>query len=277
MSVQSTSIKRLLKRRARRLFVSGCRLFGKCHQGQLPYGLRILTYHRIEADPLDPFAVSPQDFSQQMQILKEANVCRSLSGALDKLHSGDGGKTMIALTFDDGTEDFIYNAIPVLQRLGLPATLYVSPALVGTQGYLDWEQTKELLNYGIDIGSHGMTHESMGQMALDDAWKQIAESRRIIEGHLEVKANSLSYPFGTVRDFNHDVKKLVKEAGYRYACSSINGLNNEKFDPLELRRTKIEQADGPIFNSILSGCLDGWSFIDTHLSGLQNRYVRSKK
>ncbi len=273
MSVRSSSAKRWLKRLARRSLAQGSLLAGVGWSGRLTPGLRILTYHRVTEDPADPFAVSPGVFAQQMQKVSATAAAASLDEALEELGGGDDCRPRIVLTFDDGTRDFLTDVLPILSRLGIPATLYVSPGRVGAEGFLEWEELREISATGIGIGSHGLDHESLGTLDREGVWQQVSRSRGVLEDRLGRPVITLAYPYGTVRDFNELVKEQVRRAGYRAACTSVNGVNRAVTDPFELRRTKIEQGDGRIFQRILSGGLDGWAFIDRHLAVLQNRYV----
>ena len=272
VSVRSSGGKRLLKRWARRALAHGSAMVGSARRGNLTPGLRILTYHRIAADPADPFAVAPGDFAIQMEAVASSGAAEPLDGALDGVRRGEEGRPRLALTFDDGTVDFLADALPVLSRLGLPATLYVSPARVGEAGFLGWEELRTVSAAGVRIGSHGLDHQSLGRIARGEVWRQVSESRRQIEDRLGIEVSSLAYPFGTVRDFNEEVKEEVRRAGYRGACTSINGINHGSTDPMELRRTKIERGDAPVFGRILAGGLDAWAVVDRHLSAIQNRY-----
>ncbi len=251
----------------------GSRLAGVGWRGRLTPGLRILTYHRITDDPLDPFAVAPRAFAAQMSQLAESGRVSALGEALEDIGARADTDPRIALTFDDGTRDFLSDALPVLARLGLPATLYVIPARVGERGYLGWDEVREIMHAGVEVGSHGLDHRSLGRLPAGEVWSQVWESRRILEDRLGVSVTSLAYPYGTLRDFSDEVKENVRKAGYTSACTSVNGLNRQSTDPLELRRTKIEQSDGPIFRRILLGGLDGWAFVDRTLVALQNRYA----
>jgi hypothetical protein len=122
------------------------------------------------------------------------------------------------------------------------------------------------------IGSHGLDHLSLGKLPSDDVWRQVFDSRRMLEDRLGLRVDTLAYPYGTLRDFNEHVKLQVARAGYRAACTSVNGVNRRGTDWFELRRTKIEQADDRVFRHVVEGHLDGWYFIDRYLGVLQNRY-----
>lgn len=270
MTVSTPAPKRFLKRWARRLFAWGSRL-GPGGKRSTP-ALRILTYHRIVSDRCDPFAVDPDEFARQME--KVAAFCRvlRLDEALEGLEKGASQHPLAALTFDDGTSDFLHNGLPILSRLGLPATLYVSAGLVGTEGYLSWSELDEVLKAGVGVQSHGVTHRSLGRLPRSGVQGEVGESRKVLEDRLGQRVTSFAYPYGTVQDFNALAKEELRRAGYETACTSVNGLNERETDRLELRRTKIEQGDGPIFDAILAGGMDGWSFLDRNLWFFQNRY-----
>jgi peptidoglycan/xylan/chitin deacetylase (PgdA/CDA1 family) len=266
---RAPGFKRWLKRVARRGFARGSRLAGRRGSGPPP-GFRILTYHRIAADPGDSFAVAPDDFRVQMETLRATGALVDLERGVAGIASDTGPR--IALSFDDGTEDFVAAALPLLVRLGIPATLFVNPARVGTPGFLGWDALRVLPDSGITVGSHSLEHRSLGRMPREEVRRQVDSSRRILEERLGREVVSLAYPFGTVRDFGPVVVEEARRAGYRFACTSVNGMNRPGVDPFQLRRTKIEQGDGPIYRGILAGWMDGWEFVDRHLWFLQSRY-----
>jgi peptidoglycan/xylan/chitin deacetylase (PgdA/CDA1 family) len=272
VSAKASAAKRLLKRWSRRAVIRASGLIHRRRAG-LSRGLRILTYHRVAEIPVDPFSVPPRDFATQMQILSDTRAVFSLEATLEAL-DGDGAVPRIVLTFDDGTKDFVTDVLPVLSRLGLPATLYVSPALVGREGYLDWNDLALVSRTpGITLGSHGFDHQSLGKLDPGEVWLQVSRSRQEIEDRLGRSVASMAYPYGTRRDFNESVKRLVQKAGYQAACTSLNGVNRSQANRYELRRTKIEQGDQEVFFEILLGRLDGWALIDRYLWSLQSRYA----
>ena len=273
MRVRLSSARRLVKRAARHLWVRGHALVGGRRGGVPSPGLRILTYHRVAEDPADPFCVRPRSFRAQMETLAGLGIVRGLDDSLDEIKAPGRSGPRIAITVDDGTEDFARDVLPVLVRLRLPATLYVSPARVGSPGFLDWRQLRESVAAGIAIGSHGLDHRSLGRMPLAEAARQLADSKRLLEDALGIPVVSLAYPYGTWKDFNAAVMESAVRAGYESACTSLNGVNRHGAEILGLRRTKIEQGDDPLFASILSGCIDSWYVVDRYLWVLQNRYA----
>lgn len=273
VSSRSSPFKRHVKRLARRACVRGSQLLRTKTSGGLVSGLRILTYHRVAEDRHDPFCLRPAAFARQMELLSSTGAVRSLDGALQDLEDGKDLRPAIAITFDDGTEDFLPAVLPVLIRFRLPAVLYVSPACVGSAGFLGWSELSEAARAGVVLGSHGLDHRSLGRASSEEALRQVVESKRVLEDRLGMEVCTLAYPFGTLRDFNEEVKGSIKAAGYRAACTSLNGMNRHETDRFELRRTKLEQGDDPVFHEILEGHLDGWFIVDRYFSILQNRYA----
>lgn len=120
---------------------------------------RILYYHRIN-DENDPFfpAMAAEAFDQQMRfIAKHYNVV-SLTSLLDRLQAGCP-EPVLAITFDDGYEDNYTSALPILQRYGLPATIFLTTGSMDSGEPLWFEQladtiartAKELIDLEIDI------------------------------------------------------------------------------------------------------------------------------
>ncbi|WP_196607054.1 polysaccharide deacetylase family protein [Pectinatus frisingensis] len=89
----------------------------------------VLLYHRVADLETDPqlLAVSPKNFDLQMQYLKEH---------YSVLHFEDDWRRIetpsVIITFDDGYADNYYNAVPILKKYGVPATIFVTTGRIGT-------------------------------------------------------------------------------------------------------------------------------------------------
>ncbi len=93
----------------------------------------ILMYHRVATVRPDPFGlcVSPENFAEQMQVLREHAHPISLRGLTESLQSGRIPERAVAVTFDDGYADNLLDAKPLLVQHDVPATMFI------TTGYLE--------------------------------------------------------------------------------------------------------------------------------------------
>src|SRR5207247_8890414 len=124
-----------------------------------------------------------------------------------------------------GTLCFRIDALSVIARLGVPVVLYVSPARIGERVFLTWGEVRTVCDAGIQIGSHGLDHRSLGRIPAREVWGQVRDSREMLEQRLGIAVTSLAYPYGTVRDFSGNVKEDVRRAGYNNTATAINGVN----------------------------------------------------
>jgi peptidoglycan/xylan/chitin deacetylase (PgdA/CDA1 family)/CelD/BcsL family acetyltransferase involved in cellulose biosynthesis len=108
---------------------------------------RILYYHRVnhEQDPFFP-AISTEQFEQQVRFLTRNYRVVSLTSVMDHLN-GDSPEPVVAITFDDGYQDNYEQAFPILQRYGVPATIFLTTGSMDTREPLWFEQLAEGLKH----------------------------------------------------------------------------------------------------------------------------------
>ena len=101
---------------------------------------RILYYHRVNDDG-DPFfpAMATALFEEEMRYLAQHYKVVSLPDLVKHLENGSPTR-MLAITFDDGYQDNYENAFPVLQRYGLPATIFLATGSIDSRQPLWFEQ-----------------------------------------------------------------------------------------------------------------------------------------
>jgi peptidoglycan/xylan/chitin deacetylase (PgdA/CDA1 family) len=214
-------------------------------------GLRILFYHRVSDDD-DPLAVSPRRFEEQMELLAGGGYeVVDLAAAVDLLERGLSPPHIVALNFDDGYLDVAENALPVLERLGFRATVFLPTGVIdGTVSFpwytrqppmLAWDAVVELDRGGtLRFEPHTVTHPNL--LLLDDeaSLYEIMQSKRALEARLGRPAQSFCYPAGL---FGERERRFVAESGFRAAVSCEPGVNLPGADPLTLRRRQIDPAD----------------------------------
>jgi hypothetical protein len=107
----------------------------------------ILMYHSIspyEDDPYD-ITVRPERFDQQMRWLRRAGRRGTSVGQLLDAHRRGAANGLVGLSFDDGYADFTEYALPVLQRYGFGATMFVPAGLLGGDNAWDPEGPRKAL------------------------------------------------------------------------------------------------------------------------------------
>jgi len=168
----------------------------------------ILAYHSIGENKAF-FTVSPHNFEKQLEFLRDGNwnvlSLTTLTSLLKE--QKEIPKKTVFLTFDDAYSDFIENALPLLEKYQIPATLFVPTGLVGKkmknrEGYelsiMDWNQLQYLVQHPlITIGSHSVTHPTLTE--LDDVERirfEFQKSKEDIESKLKVPCQIFAYPKG---------------------------------------------------------------------------------
>lgn len=220
-----------------RAVARGRELFGAPAAG----GLRVLGYHRVGAPvPGDPYglAVAPSTFARQMRQVAAERFGKAASLGSARLD----GSAELAVTFDDGYEDTLLNAAPVLTGLGLPFTVCVTPGLLDAgRPHLTWDELRELAKAeGCEIGAHGLTHVRL--VSLDDAAlaHELSESRRRLEDALGRPVRVMTWPHGAV---SRRTAAAAEAAGFSRAACSLYGANEPGREALLLKRVEITGFD----------------------------------
>jgi peptidoglycan/xylan/chitin deacetylase (PgdA/CDA1 family) len=139
------------------------------------------------------------------------------------------GRRTLHVTFDDAFRS-VANALPTLQRLGIPATVFACsdyaedgrvlgvtelanevltrPAELAT---MRWGELRALADEGIEVGSHTASHPHLTQLEGSELRRELLESRRRIEDELGRRCRFLAYPFGEADDH---VRAAARAAGY---------------------------------------------------------------
>lgn len=107
----------------------------------------ILMYHRVAEVESDPWrlCVTPQHFSEQLQVLQRKTQPVSLQTLVRSHQTGQLPQRAVALTFDDGYADNLLYAKPLLERYGIPATVYIATGYVGRSQEFWWDALEQLL------------------------------------------------------------------------------------------------------------------------------------
>lgn len=90
---------------------------------------------------------------------------------------------------------------------------------------MNWEQLRRMHASGMEIGSHGVTHQMLAKLPPARIENELAGSRQVLERELGIQAQVLSYPVGGLDAYDETVVDIARAAGYRLACSYLTGTS----------------------------------------------------
>ncbi|MDO9198374.1 polysaccharide deacetylase family protein [Rhodoferax sp.] len=216
----------------------------------------ILMYHQIDlpparGTPLRGLVVSPGSFSRQMSFLKYLGYQGMSMRDLEPYLKGARQGRVVGITFDDGYQNNVRNALPILKKHGFTATCYAVSNMIG--GVNSWDRDigveqkplmttqdwRTWLQAGMDVGSHTRTHADLTQLKSPDAFDQIAESKQELENSLGCEVRHFCYPYGR---FDSTHRHMAQQAGYISATTTQRGRVQSGDDPYALRRIFVARA-----------------------------------
>jgi len=223
----------------------------------------VLAYHAVSEDWPADLSVTPRRLERQLGEL----VRRGYRGATfhDAVHAPAGPRT-VAVTFDDAYRSILELALPIMQRLGVPGTVFVPTDFTG--GLLQWPgidhwigsphehelsamtvaQLQALIDAGWEIGSHTCSHPHLTQLTDAELGAELVQSRRRCEEMLARPCPTIAYPYG---DHDDRVVAATDAAGYTAACTLPERFSR----PTPLRYPRIgvyHEDDGARFRAKVS-------------------------
>ncbi|HET6289673.1 MAG TPA: polysaccharide deacetylase family protein [Amycolatopsis sp.] len=201
----------------------------------------ILLYHSVAPVGLlsgdDHWQVGVSDFRKDMEsVVETGRTPMTAEAYADWLRSGDPCLRPVLVTFDDGFADFADVALPVLQELGMCATIFVTSGWVGRKGMLSAAAVRELAEDGTEIGGHAVTHPHLDTISTGGARGEILGCRHALEDMTGRWVTSFAYPHGS---FHHRTRRLVIDSGYRTAHAVKNALSHGADDPFAVGRFTV--------------------------------------
>ncbi len=219
----------------------------------------ILMYHQIDAPPpkgtpLRGLIVAPRSFAWQMRMLKLLGYKGLSMRDLEPYLRGEKTDKVVGLTFDDGYQNNLIYALPVLKKHEFTATCYAVSGMIG--GSNIWDQgkvaPKPLMTLqdwcawrdaGMDIGSHTQTHANLKTLTESAARREITQSKIELKKALGCEVRHFCYPYG---QYLPEQSTMVREAGYLTATTTRRGRVATSDNPMNLRRIMVSRATNPV-------------------------------
>jgi peptidoglycan/xylan/chitin deacetylase (PgdA/CDA1 family) len=107
-----------------------------------------------------------------------------------------------------------------------------------------------LAQRGHIVGSHTMTHPNLAHLGVEDARRELVESKRRMEAQINAKVVHFSYPCPALfPNWTEQTTEESQRAGYETAVTTSSGLARRNDNPLALKRVRPSKTvDGLRWN-----------------------------
>jgi peptidoglycan/xylan/chitin deacetylase (PgdA/CDA1 family) len=219
----------------------------------------VLGYHAVSATWPSSLAVTPARLEQQVKWL----LARGFQGATfyDAVVAPPSPKTF-AVTFDDGYRSVLLEGFPVLERLGVPGTVFpsiiyvdakqplVGPALqhwlssphAAELESMTWDELRRLSAAGWEIGSHTVTHPYLPELGDVELRQELVDSKERLEREIGQPCRTIAYPSGR---FDDRVMRGAELAGYDVAGALPRRFPGRQ-SPFAWPRVSVSRDDNPV-------------------------------
>jgi peptidoglycan/xylan/chitin deacetylase (PgdA/CDA1 family) len=238
-------------------------------------------YHSIATSTTDEFrdlTVDPVLFAEQIGALADES-CRfvrfaDIPAALQE--TTPVNSPIVAITVDDGLADFVSGALPTLVESKASATLFTPTAYVGKttmwmrgddgqRPVLGWQDLRDLVRAGFEVGSHGHAHLAADVNTADVVCSDARRSKSLLEDQLGIEVTSFAYPFGQQ---TRRSRRAIRQAGFLQACSTLGLPALPDDDRMALPRLHVGPSTTPA---------DLADLIVARPSRVQQRWIRGKQ
>jgi poly-beta-1,6-N-acetyl-D-glucosamine N-deacetylase len=214
-------------------------------------GIIVLMYHRFNENKYPSTNIKLADFVEQINLIKKNQFKFVNPNDFDNNLLNEKNTKKILITVDDGFKSFYDHAWPILKKEEIPFIIFINTREVGTRGYMNWDQIKEIAKEQfVHIGNHGYSHEYLVDMKNDEIMNDINRATADYKNNIGYNSSFFSYPFG---EYSNNLKTIVKNLGFKYAFGQHSGVVDETKDFYELPRFPINENYGKIerFETIL--------------------------
>ena len=200
----------------------------------------VIVYHAV-GDP-DAFGnVSVDRFRRDIDYLRDEYELVRLRKLLSDPNRTDSKR--VAITFDDGYENFYHEAFPIVSEREVPVTLFIPDAVAGgedfelvrerlgvpTEGraFLSESQVRSCLDEDIvDLGNHGRTHANLAEITDEQRLeREIVEAKEHLEDRFDTTIATFAYPYG---QYNQPARRVVERSHTAAVTSDPGGVSCEQ-------------------------------------------------
>lgn len=213
-------------------------------------GVPVLNYHQVNDEEQNMLTVPTEEFNKQMQYLEDEGY-HTINPDQLYMYVTEGTPLPtkpILITFDDGYKDNYTNAFPILKEHNFIATIFlVSDYMERFDNYLTWEQVEEMNEYGIYFGSHTLSHEELAPLSDEEAFRQLSQSKSVIEWRTLKWVEFIAFPCGT---FTDNTLQQALKAGYKGGFTVRYDLTREGDFPFDMNRVPVFGHPNPEYDML---------------------------
>ena len=200
-------------------------------------------YHRFNEEKYPSTNIQMDIFKKQIKIIKNSKYGFYNPGDLEKNFHTPKVKKKILITIDDAFSSFYEVAWPHLKKEKIPFILFVSTESVGRDGYMTWNQIKELeVENTVYLGNHSHTHSYLVNLKSENFISDIETSSLIFKEKLGYNPIFFSYPFG---EYSASIKEHISK-NFKFSFGQHSGVIDINKDPYELPRFPINEKYGDL-------------------------------
>jgi len=206
-------------------------------------GILSLMYHRFNEDRYPSTNIQMDVFKEQIEIIKKFKYNFYDPINLETNFNIPKTEKKILITIDDAFSSFYEFAWPYLKKEKIPFILFVSTEAVGKNGYMTWDQIRELEKESITyIGNHSHSHDYLVDLKNDDFILDINNSSLIFKEKLGYNPIFFSYPFG---EYSSLIKEYISK-NFKFSFGQHSGVIDINKDRYELPRFPINEKYGDL-------------------------------
>lgn len=206
----------------------------------------VLYYHTVKIADAGRFMKQMEYLARRCTVVKASEIMGV---------NAYGANNLIVITFDDAFVNVFENAVPILRRYELPASIFVPVSDLGRKPNWDMpecdpdknetimrkDQIQQLDKEGFEIFSHTLTHPVLTEIQDGRLAIELAESKLAVEEIVGHKVVGISYPYGS---FDVKVSNAAEKAGYKLGFTIEPSMVDSSTNSLQIGRFSVSPRDG---------------------------------
>jgi peptidoglycan/xylan/chitin deacetylase (PgdA/CDA1 family) len=215
----------------------------------------ILCYHALSDSWPAALSTTPERFEAQIALLLDRGYTAT---TFEQAAAAPPADRTLAITFDDAYRSVLERAHPIMERLGVPGTVFVPTDFAGSREpmrwpgidhwlggpheqellCLGWDELRHLARAGWEIGSHTRSHPHLTAIDDERLRHELTGSKAACEHALGRPCGSIAYPYG---DLDTRVAAAARTAGYVFGAALPKRFGST--DPLDWPRVGVYRRD----------------------------------